>query len=352
MDKDQKAIFQALTKPASQETRAAAEDILKQLFPEPTTYNEGVLYRELLVCHPDVFNRYFLLSIPEGDISQAELDALLAATNDREQLVGLFDGLRERSLLSVALDRLEAYKQEVDLVNAVPFISALFDIGDNLPEGEEGMFVISTWMHAARIIRWYLLKEPDPGKRREYVIEAMNISDGLYLPSMSIALAIDAQKEGQSQSDRVFDENAVDDLKLICVDKIRKAASSGRLTVHSQLGTLLGIWSEWAGADEPRAWVDHLTQSDEGIIRFLEAITGKATSSGGGDSGPREVWYIQLQAVEKFIDSAILLNRIEKLGPRAQTESEIRALKALNQALERRRRGKDGRPWLDWSPED
>jgi hypothetical protein len=145
------------------------------------------------------------------------------------------------------VDRLEAYKQEVDLVNAVPFISVLFDIGDNLPEGEEGMFVISTWMHAARIIRWYLLKEPDPGKRREYVIEAMNISDGLYLPSMSIALAIDAQKEGQSQSDRVFDENAVDDLKLICVDKIRKAASSGRLTVHSQLGTLLGIWSEWAG---------------------------------------------------------------------------------------------------------
>lgn len=74
--------------------------------------------------------------------------------------------------------------------------------------------------------------------------------------------------------------------------------------------------------DEPKTWVDDLTQCDDGIIRFLEAMTGKATSSGAADFAPREVWYIQLQAIEKFIDPATLINRIETLKPAGKTESQ------------------------------
>jgi predicted KAP-like P-loop ATPase len=350
-EKDERLRLDVLTAEAQPERKDAVQEILKQLFPRITVGNADLFYRELRVCHADVFDRYFLLSIPEGDVSQADLDDLLASTSDRKQLVARFTDFKKRDLLATVLNRLEAYKQHVSLDHAVPFITALFDIGDDLPEKTEGMFTISTWMHASRIIRWYLLTEPDIAKRRGYLAEAINASEGLYLPAMKVALEVDSHKEGRPQSERVLDDAAVEALKQICVDKIRSAAASGKLANHRHLGTLLGIWAEWAGPSEPKTWVEKLIQSSSGLLTFLDAMTSKATSYGSGESGPREVWYLQLQAVEKFVDPAVLKNQLDKLKPQAQSESQARAVRAFEQALERRRSGKsDGAPWRDWQP--
>jgi hypothetical protein len=253
----------------------------------------------------------------------------------------------------VVLDRLEAYKQKVSLANAVPFIAALFDIGDDLPEGQPGMFAVSTWMHASRIIRWYLMEEPDVTKRRSYLAEAMKVSEGLYLPVMLVALVTDSPKEGRIPSERLLDDVSVSDLKQILVEEIRKAAESGRLAVHPKLGTLLGIWAEWAGPDEPKSWVENFTQTGQGLVVFLESMTDKGTASGSGDSVPHEFWYMQLKVVERFIDPEVVASRLEKLKPQVQNESQSRAFKAFQQAIGRRRSGKpDGSPWRDWDPGD
>jgi predicted KAP-like P-loop ATPase len=352
-EKEDKHRLDLLIGAAQAASKSQAEEILKQLFPKVSTGNEERLYRELRVCHHEVFDRYFLLSIPEGDISQADLDALLSSTNDRDKLVAKFNELRKQGLLAVVLDRLEAYKQEVSLANAVPFIAALFDIGDDLPEEQTGMFQTSTWMHASRIIRWCLLKEPDIAKRHSYLAEAMNISEGLYLPVMKVAIETDSQKEGRIPSERLLDDKSVDDLKAILVAKIRKAAESGRLASHPKLGTLLGIWAEWAGPDGPKAWVENFTESGEGLVAFMEAMTDKAVSSGSGDSAPREIWYMQLKSVERFIDPEVIASRLEKLKPPVRNESQIRTLRAFEQAIDRRRSGKpDGAPWRDWYPDN
>jgi predicted KAP-like P-loop ATPase len=351
MEKQDSLRLAALIAAAQPGTKSAAKEILEHLFPKVTQGNEELFYRELRVCHPNVFDRYFLLSIPEGDVSQADLDALLASTNDRNQLVTQFKELKERGLLAVVLDRLEAYKQEVTLANAVPFITALFDIGDDLPEGQAGMFSVSTWMHASRIIRWYLMKEPDLSKRHAYLSEAIRLSKGLYLPAMKVALETDSQKEGRSSNERLLSDEAVEDLKAIVLEKIRNAADSARLSSHSHLATLLVIWAEWAGPQEAQAWVEKLIQSSDGLIFFLEGMTVKATEHGSG--GVREFWYVQLSAVERFIDPEILASRLDSLKPKGQNESQIRALKAFSSAIRRRREGKpEGRPWLDWTPEN
>jgi predicted KAP-like P-loop ATPase len=353
VEKEDRLRLDALVGAAQAKSKEHVEEILKQLFPKVSAGNQDLFYRELRVCHSDVFDRYFLLSIPEGDISQADLDALLALTNDRDQLVARFNELKEQGLLAVVLDRLEAYKQEVSLANAVPFIAALFDIGDDLPEAQAGMFAVNTWMHALRIIRWYLLKEPDVAKRHSSLAQAMNISEGLYLPVMKVALETDSQKEGRIPSERLLDDTSVDDLKAILIEKIRKSAETGGLTSHPKLGTLLGIWAEWAGPDEPKSCVESLTQTGEGLVVFLETMTNQATSSGSGDSVPREFWYMQLNLVERFIDPEVVASRLEKLKPQVQNESQIRAVKAFQQAISRRRNGKpDGTPWRDWYPED
>ena len=98
-----------------------AREIVKQLFPPVNWVFSGPRYghsfaeqwfRELRLCHPDVFDRYFHLTIPEGGISQAQLDGILSLAGNREGLVAEFRALNERGFLGVLLDRLEAYKQK------------------------------------------------------------------------------------------------------------------------------------------------------------------------------------------------------------------------------------------------
>jgi hypothetical protein len=78
----------------------------------------------------------------------------------------------------------------------------------------------------------------------------------------------------------------------------------------------------------------------------LEAMTGKSVSSSSSDLTPREIWYIQLKNVERFIDPILLESRLDYLKPEGKNESQLRALKAFHRALDRRRRGKpDGNQW-------
>jgi hypothetical protein len=53
------------------------------------------------------------------------------------------------------------------------------------------------------------------------------------------------------------------------------------------------------------------------------------------------------------MDATGLERRVKSLKTQGQNESQIRALKAFEEALGRRRSGKpDGAPWRDWFPEN
>lgn len=201
--------------------------------------------------------------------------------------------------------------------------------------------------------RMYTVVVPHEGTRffeaHLHLAQAASMSESLYLPVMTVALETDSQKEGRVLSERLLNDKSVEDLKALCVDKIRQAAASGRLAGHSKLGTLLGVWVEWTGSVEPRAWVENLTQSRDGLVAFLEAMANKAISS--GTQGTQEIWYMRLKPVERFIDTGVLSSRMEKFKPQGENEPQVRALKSFQEALGRRRSGKsDGAPWRDSYP--
>jgi hypothetical protein len=60
------------------------------------------------------------------------MERLLAATGDRGAFVREMRALKERKLIGVAVERLEYFVEEIPLSVAEPFITALFDIGDEL----------------------------------------------------------------------------------------------------------------------------------------------------------------------------------------------------------------------------
>lgn len=341
---------------------AQVREVIAQLFPpvawvfgQPLfSYDfQGGWYRDLRVCHPDVFQRYFLLTIPQGDISQAELDRVLSLVGEREELVAEFRSLKDQDLLGVALDRLEAYKEKINLAHAVPFTTALFDIGDELPDRPEGFFSTSSDMHAARIIYWYLKQEKDIGKRGQIIKESMRASVGLYLPIRVASIESNEEKRKQNPDAFSVTESDLSELHRICVDKITRAATSGALATHPKLLAILFAWSRWDSAEKPREWVAAQVTSTEGLRFFLVANLTRSTSHSEGDYVSEEHWRINLKNIEAFIPVETIEREVGKISGDMEgvCDDLKKAVSAFQRAIKRRRDGKSDDDFLDHDDE-
>ncbi len=99
---------------ASQGREAQVKEIVKQLFPSTDSTLDESWELDLRVCSDDIFDRYFVLTTPEGEISETEIVNLLVATHDRTAFRTALQRLAADGLLKVTLERLEAYKQKID----------------------------------------------------------------------------------------------------------------------------------------------------------------------------------------------------------------------------------------------
>ena len=140
------------------------------------------------VCSYEVFPIYFRLVLPEAELSNTEIKAILALAQDAkafgESLVELAnqkipDGTTQ---VRIFLERLEDYTESEIPLDCIPsIVQALFDVGDQLlrPEDEPwGMFDFGNDVRIGRII-WQLLRRIEEPAREEVLKEAMSNGNAL-----------------------------------------------------------------------------------------------------------------------------------------------------------------------------
>jgi predicted KAP-like P-loop ATPase len=336
---------------APEERRESAREVITQLFPRAAAILGGMSYgsewdetwfRELRVCAPDAFDRYFNLTIPAGDLSQSVIDDILEASVDRARLRTLLESLDRQGTLATAIDRFEAYKQQVPLEHSEPFVTALFDIGDRLTADNAGMFEISTEMHAIRIVYWHLQKEKDIQKRGEILKHAVINTTGIRLPVAFIA--IEAQRaatpEPGSKGDATIDPSTLAELKVLCTSKIEAAAADGRLATSRNLTGILYRWRDWGGAEAPTAFITRLAQTAPGALIVLRAFLNRSVTTGMSDHVGIVHWFIPLGELESFVSVDSLKKALDGIDVTTISEDDHRAVDAFEKALKRRSAGK------------
>ena len=58
-------------------------------------------------------------------------------------------------------------------------------------------------------------------------------------------------------------------MKKAILVRIREAATQGLLAIVPHLGIILSSWRRRVGVKEPRAYVEDLVRTDEGLLDFL-----------------------------------------------------------------------------------
>ncbi|MDB6018190.1 MAG: hypothetical protein JWR19_2679 [Pedosphaera sp.] len=331
---------------ASTGKEATVKSILKLLFPPITSEFENnrsighhlhTWLRELRVCHGDLFDKYFTLSIPNYDISQAELDHLLELAADVSGFVKACEALKQRGLLKTAFDRLEAYKEHIPLNSMPSLISALCNLSDGLPKRVPGLLEQDIGMYFSRLVYFGLRRQLNKKERFEVLKNALENSSGL-------ALAIDLVSNEERVNDRVsrgheflIGEADLEELKLICTKKLRKACQTTLFRSSPRLKVYLWRWRSWTSDKEVREWVALHSSTTQGAIWLLTKLLNESHSYGREHT----IGYsIQLAEVEQFADVKTLNSFIIDVDESCLCEDERIAVREFRKALKRRAEGK------------
>ncbi len=338
--------------------RSQASELLSELFPAiewvfggssyGSDFKEG-WFKDLLIAHEQLFDKYFFLAVPQSDLSENETKGLIEKAGDRTALAAALQSIRGRGLIGPALERLEAFQGQVPLDNAATFITALFDIGDDLPD-VPGTFV--GWGYewtVFRIARAMLKREPNLEKRWRTFRTAVEQSSGIVVPLDVISSELDKEARAKYPGRSIFHEEQLDELKKLGVSKIESAAADGKLKPIPKLPKILFAWSSWSSPDRPRVWVDSFARHSDAKVELLKTFVLKSTSQGFSDRVARIHRNIKLSDLEPFFDLASLKKELAGIDRSSLDEEGRMAVDAFERAMKRR---EEGKPESDWPTDD
>lgn len=309
--------------------------------------------RRRRVCSKDVFPVYFGLAIPTGEISNAEMQEILANTLSPEHFAAdLLKLAREirpdgKSKVSVLLNRLQDYTDSDITTEAIqPVVSVLLDIGDQImrPEDlEAGLFNLGVDVEMGRVI-WQLLKRVEGLRRFEILREAFEHGRALYLIQKSFIVLGQQQglygEHARPEEEWFVTGDQLAELERILVERIRRASEDGSLLHTPRLLLVLSFWKEKGSLSEVQTWLRNTVRDDAKLVELLEGCLASTAAFGFGDAVGRKNDRLDPNWLKPYIDVDQLAAGVRELNKRsALSDRQRRAVSQFLKEYEFRRQG-------------
>ena len=340
---------QDLLKLVSEEYREGITTLMRELFPSVAHGFGGMRHgsdfyetwlRELRVCSPEFFDRYFQYSLSPKDVSQAEVNRLINLSANGKALTAELKRLAADGKLMTALERLEVRMDAINQADIADVLIALFNIGSVLPERILGFFDLPPEWTLMRIATKLLLREQNADMREAALERALRETENFSMAVIRVARDSDSESRKKNPESLVLREESLPRFQALCLERIRSAAAEGKMHSQPDLAHLLFRWKEWAGPEEVRKWVSGQISSREGAISFLRPFLHSGTTHTAGDQVAKIHWFIKLSEIENFADSEQLERILADVSLVELAERDRLAVEEFRKALARKRAGK------------
>ena len=287
------------------------------------------------ICHPENFNTFFRLTLPEGEISKSEMDSILGLTNDlgafAEALRSLSDAGRIGRFLELILDHT---KEQIPLDIAPNIVIVLMNIGDTFPEENGGMFDVDTSKKVLRVF-YQLGKRYDTQEERFNLLQPAMEKAEESLWTVVREVSILGREHGKAtteeklapEEERTVNAEQLTMLEQIALEKIKAWVAAGRLPSHRKFVSILYFWKRLLpeDSDEISVFVSELVETTEGLLVFVTAFLRQSTSQAIGDSVSQKNWWIDPKNIADFTDADAVTERMrEVIASEAYSELEER----------------------------
>jgi len=306
------------------------KDFLKRLFPKLESIYGNTNYgydwldnwrRDCRICSPDIFDIFFKLSLPKGEISQKEIETILSLGSTPESFAEALLKFNEDGRIIRFLERLEDYtRSDIPEENIEPIITVLMDIGDLFPEGDSGFFGIDTPMRLLRLF-YQLSHRFDSHEMRFNVFKRAIEKTTRSLYTIVHEVGVQDQQHGKYGSKETpepeekltVNSEQLEKLENLACNKIESWAEDGRLAKHRHLPSILFRWKEWGKRDKINSFVKNMTKNNDGLVDFIASFLSRSTSCGMSDYVAQIHWQINLESVKEFVDLKEVEPRIRKI---------------------------------------
>jgi len=309
-----------------------AEVALQRLFPRLRNMGYGFDFisrwdAERRVCIEAHFDTYFRLTLSDETLPTNIIEEITKRADDvafiKNEMKAAARVKRRsgKSMVPVYLDQLTTHAHDIKIEKVPIFLSALFEIFDEIDiesdyEDEIGR-IANTKIRCFWLLRRLTSDCDTPEKRSDIVVSAVQNATLGWLVYI-VSSAIRDHDEGRKQRPRrnedwLVQPSAVEPLRELALNAIRRAADDGTLIGHRDLVYILGRWRALLGGNskEVREWTGARMLEDASLVAFARGFSGRSWSmevGGFGSLGDR---------VSKATVVANIKDDIEIIDPKA-----------------------------------
>jgi predicted KAP-like P-loop ATPase len=342
------AVVNGILDKASEGKRENVEELVRQLFPTiewalggsqyDVSFSKGWL-RDMRICHPSNFDKYFQFKIPKGELSNSDLKEMLSLTADSIKFSEFIILLMERNILKNALSQFESFTDDIPMENGYTYIKALLDIGDTIDHEAVGFTMFSSNTHAMRLVVWFLRRIEDSKKRGELLLKCFQDSQGISI--VEYILHTDESRREKAETDVILLDHEFEQIKAEFVSKLDLMAENTpeKLITHEHLISFLYRWKRWGNEVKVIDWLKSQTESAEGCVHLLKGFVSKSSSQTMGTYVTKITSSIKLESIENFLPVEPISDLIKGATKTDYDKKGQEAIEAFNDALERREKG-------------
>jgi len=325
-------VSRASNQPQDQEP---LKHLLQALFPQSRSQDISSEWkRDFRICDDMAFYKYFQLTLDSTKPTAQEVTRFVRDTGDRDLLVELLRDAINRNTIQDFLECIFASREELPIDHMQMVASALFDVGDELPERTKSMFSAGLDMDCIRII-YHRLKGAPQSKSTELLWQAYNATMGFILPIRNLALEDQNTRDKGNKDEFLISADKLDQFTSLTLDRIRAKAADKSLLDHKDCGYVLYRWQEWSKTDEVKEWLNKIIEDRVDAVKLLARLMSDITVN-----GVRKVPRLPGKALELLINLDSLHSAIQRIPHSQLSERDIINIQLLSKAVKLKAEGK------------
>ncbi len=320
----------------------AMRELVQFLFPQVAGLYTNLYYgyhsqvewrKQLQVCAQDIFDKYFLLSIPSGALSEKSLKDVLAAVDNQAALTKSLQTVQAEGKLRLVLDRLFDHLDELADEQKETLLIGIFDFCEDVEDRKQGMLDLQAIDEQTWRLGYQTLKRVPKENRVAFLTTILHATKSVFSPTQLINALnhqTEEQNKNETRDETLLTEEELSELNKMCVDKLKSAADNGTLITNQHFYWLLLAWKELDSETVVKEYVAGLLKKTSGLLALLKGFEWDSFSHTDGDRVEKRTRKPNKKALAMFVDMDKLDKRIQALTKEELGQEDLETIMLYN----------------------
>lgn len=320
-------------KSLDEDEKDAAKDLIQYLFPTLEWVFGGASYDGLQweekwaenkrIASRAYYRRYFTYSVPEGDISDAELERFLEKikSSNIDIIISDMKSLVGETRAETFVSKLKKYEKRLPINVAEKLSLAISKSGDIFRDPDVLFSFLGPFSQAAILISRLVKLVPKDKGRFDLAKAILKEGESISFVSECF-LWMRASKE--HEEDRMFTKEEEAHLGGIVADRIEALSKKESILLNFPKGgsRLLSIWFDWGDKAKVQKYLTDLINSNpQNAILLIRSFLSRSYSMETGVPVKTDFERNGYDAIKRVIDPEILINGLTKLFEKLNDEA-------------------------------